>query len=246
MFLFGLFAADGTYKNNGQMSISFNEDDKELIGRAREILKKEFNVRASEYRTSSKCVILQFSSVQLLSLFEFGKKEMRKFPEEFMFYPPELQFSLYEGYFSGDGFQDKRGNNITATISRNLANQIQIILLRNNKTAKLRKVKRQRYGRKTKDQYWVEWKEKPHNNLKCRIEGDYLVSAIQDFKESNYEGLVYNLEVEDDESYVSESIIVHNCVISLGLANFIARHLSMGIFAAVKGSQRNNPFLVKT
>lgn len=31
-------------------------------------------------------------------------------------------------------------------------------------------------------------------------------------------------------------------VISLGLANFIARHVSMGIFTAIKGSQRHNPF----
>jgi hypothetical protein len=33
-------------------------------------------------------------------------------------------------------------------------------------------------------------------------------------------------------------------VISLGLANFIARHVSMGIFTAIKGSERHNPFSV--
>ena len=36
-------------------------------------------------------------------------------------------------------------------------------------------------------------------------------------------------------------------VISLGLANYIARHITMGVFAAVKGSERkNSPFLIST
>lgn len=38
-----------------------------------------------------------------------------------------------------------------------------------------------------------------------------------------------------------------DCVISLGLANYIARHITMGVFSAVRGSakRRSNPFLVK-
>jgi phage terminase large subunit-like protein len=36
-----------------------------------------------------------------------------------------------------------------------------------------------------------------------------------------------------------------DCVISLALANFIARHISMGVFSAVKGSTKaKNPFVV--
>jgi len=239
MWLFGLFAADGSYKDNGTMSISFNSNDTKNVSKSKKIIKNEFGKKCSEYKQKGKnCIVLQWGDIANLHLFHIGKMENRRFPSQFLQYPLAKQNMLYEGYFTGDGYVDPLGNRITATISRELANQVHIILLRLGRCAGIRQIKRKRYTIKNKDQYWVSWKSKRLNNTKSKIYEDYVVSSIQSFKESEINGNVYNLEVEDDESYVAENTIVHNCVISLGLSNFIARHVSMGVFSAVKGSNK--------
>jgi uncharacterized protein (TIGR00375 family) len=43
------------------------------------------------------------------------------------------------------------------------------------------------------------------------IDENYMYLPIREIAESNYEGQVYNLEVEDDNSYLTDFAIVHNC-----------------------------------
>jgi hypothetical protein len=246
MWLLGLFTADGSYKENGAITISFNSKDKKLIKKAKKVIFNEFGKKVSD-KQKNNCIVLQFGLKKYLHLFDIGKRECRRLPSKFLLFPPIKQKKFYDGYFAGDGYIDSRGYNITATISRELANQIQIMLLRMDRNAGIRELKRKRYDVKNKNQYWVSWKKNKSNNVKSRIYGDYVISAIRSFKESEISDFVYNLEVLGDESYVVETTIVHNCVISLGLANFIARNISMGAFSVMKGSSTKvfNPFVVK-
>lgn len=46
----------------------------------------------------------------------------------------------------------------------------------------------------------------------CRL-GRYYAYAVQQVTHAPYSGRVYNLAVEEDESYVAEGLIVHNCTI---------------------------------
>lgn len=48
-----------------------------------------------------------------------------------------------------------------------------------------------------------------HNNLSPAFKWYY--ATLTSIVEYHYEGMVYNLSVEDDETYVADGILVHNC-----------------------------------
>ena len=50
-------------------------------------------------------------------------------------------------------------------------------------------------------------------NLHLQIQEDYVISPITEVQTGTYEGTVYDLEVEDDHSYVVEGLSVHNCTV---------------------------------
>jgi hypothetical protein len=56
-----------------------------------------------------------------------------------------------------------------------------------------------------------------------RIENGMLSGKIQSVREVPHNGMVYNLEVEDDHSYVANGTTVHNCAMSLAIANLLLR-----------------------
>ncbi|HDO19421.1 MAG TPA: hypothetical protein ENG74_01710, partial [Thermoplasmatales archaeon] len=60
---------------------------------------------------------------------------------------------------------------------------------------------------KPRDEDYILHSNKRYLNFK----DGYLIALIREVKERDYEGLVYNLEVEDDNTYTANMIIVHNC-----------------------------------
>jgi intein/homing endonuclease len=66
----------------------------------------------------------------------------------------------------------------------------------------------------------------------CWIDENYLYMPIRKLERVPYEGDVYNLEVEGDESYVAGSVVVHNCGLptiatnATGLADLVREDIS--------------------
>jgi len=77
------------------------------------------------------------------------------------------------------------------------------------------------------------------NDAKTVLMVNHLIDELSKF------GIIFDMR---SKSVRFEGTGKHDdMVISLGLANFIARHVTMGLFTAVRGSQRkssNNPFIV--
>ena len=57
--------------------------------------------------------------------------------------------------------------------------------------------------------YCVHMNRNHRSNI--RSDGNYLYPKIKELKKIQYTGIVYNLHVEEDESYCTPSFIVHNC-----------------------------------
>ena len=91
-----------------------------------------------------------------------------------------------------------------------------------------------------RDQFEKEGFIIPHspNDTKTRTVVDTLVDELTKF------GIVFDMR---KKKVSFEGTGKHDdTVISLGLANFIARNISMGVFSAIKGSgQKHNPFAIK-
>jgi intein/homing endonuclease len=141
---------------------------------------------------------------------------------------------MLAGYMFGDGCFIKAAR--TNGISIEAQYQILIMLVKLGYLAHIRKIKR----KKGKEQFGIdlsafeskkllkeffkydelefvfedkrkELKESNHPAHTHFKTENYISSIIRNIEEIDYEGKVYNLEVEDDNSYVANGVIVHNC-----------------------------------
>lgn len=129
-----------------------------------------------------------------------------------------LRRAFLEGYVSGDGAMPKADGSpivMTTTVSRALAYSIKAlagslgyspnIYLRENQPDVIQ-------GRKVsvKPAYSVRWRIAGQRK-QSRVIDQVEWAPVREVKDLRATGTVYNLSVEEDESYVAEGVIVHNC-----------------------------------
>jgi hypothetical protein len=138
----------------------------------------------------------------------------KRIPEVLMSLPVSKAQSLLRGVYDGDGW--KGGKEVTQT-SEVLALQIVELLHRAGEQPLVRRQvsrKKTPKGNLRRVAYNVNWSEDTftHNNRKGRwvCKGN-LLAQVKAVGRVQYSGPVYNLSVEDDETYVTNGIVVHNC-----------------------------------
>jgi len=156
----------------------------------------------------------------------------KSIPQWMLSLPPYKQKEILKGWWRGDkGY----------TTSKVLANQIKIICLRMNIIPSMRIESIEMYEKRGKhfiknrrifarseliDMHRLTFLDKKNDLLQdpafkiCLSKGDirhgwfdknYIYLPIRKIKQYPYKGKVYNLEVEQDNSYVTENATVHNC-----------------------------------
>ena len=190
---------------------------------------KKYNFGCTEIRVHNKTVA-QF--------FEYHCGEYAKgkvLPQEVMNWPKNLQKNIVATYFNGDGHQRNLCgiNDVTgSTISENLAYQLCYILKRIGIPVSLL---RQHYEYQKNPVYIINirghWQDilsdiwsyekysgkgnsKEKSLFSYKTSEDYIFIPIRDIEHIEYSGPVYNFEVEEDNSYIANGIIVHNCNVS--------------------------------
>ena len=223
----GLFLADGNCyqpKNDVyRMSIAFNKNHIELISWVKNYL-NSIGLKYYErlYKKVTNSYTLIFNDKTLFTLLNKCYNENREkiLPEYAYKLGKDLEF-LLEYWLIGDGWLKLSKNNrkkcrIGCSISRQLALSMMDIANSIGKYAIISKNIRKRYEKRTKDQYWVTiYDEKIIGAVDIDISNFEYGSRIDKVDIYNYEGLVYNLEVEDDNSYIAEGLVLHNCVMSI-------------------------------
>jgi site-specific DNA-cytosine methylase len=134
--------------------------------------------------------------------------------------PPEKASALLDGYLSGDGGPDRgsdgevRGRKAT-TVSRSLA--LSMALLAQRAFGVVARVYEQPVpsttvieGR-TVNQATQYGLAIPNRNRSAFVEGDYGWKLIRNVERTDGPVLVYNISVDEDESYVADGAVVHNC-----------------------------------
>ena len=165
----------------------------------------KFNIHKQEYKSFFR---------------QFGNgAENKVIPQQILDLPKNLLKSLLDGYWSADGFFDKKTNTFKATsVSKKLvltlAQAIHKVYRRPTSVYKTkRKETCQIEGRivNQKDSYNIVFKKIKNKQDKAFVDGDYIWSPIKNINKKEYFGDVYNFEVKDDNSYVAQNVIVHNC-----------------------------------
>lgn len=144
---------------------------------------------------------------------------------------------VLDGWLDGDGWRRKprpdggKGHTIGCTTSRALALEMRDIAISAGRSATIAMKKRHRYGKPSKDQWWVSVYDQwlPLGMLRRVSEGE-VVAPLSSHETYEFEGEVYNLQVAEDRSFIAEGIAVHNCIIAAALCvQKMARNRSMAV-----------------
>ena len=228
----GLFLADGNcYKpepTSYRVSIAFNVKHVELIKEIGDIIDNW----GLKYFTSVKknCTTLTFYNRFIYEiLIKCYDEDKEKIFPNFLYnkFDSNNMGLILDYWLKGDGCLVRAKNRATRYVgcstSMTLALTMRDIAISIGKHVTISRKKRHRYGKPSKDQYWVSICDRGDINNSClRKISDFEYSSILDKKECyNYKGVTYNLEVADDNSYVANGIVVHNCVMAVVNASSI-------------------------
>ncbi|MDD5181866.1 MAG: hypothetical protein PHC66_01695 [Candidatus Nanoarchaeia archaeon] len=236
--LAGYYIAEGYLVRNEAVGFSFHAKEKEYANEVIMFMKESFGVTSFKIdnRRENQMDIVFYSHI-LNELFKQlfytdGSRAWNKCIPDWMILLPDPKIAeILRGWWRGDtGY----------TVSRKLANQMKMICLKLGiipsigvETAeKFNMRKHITKGRtiKTVNDTIVfsnlSFFEEDYDMLKEKcfrkfvnkkamkhgwIDKNYAYLPIRTIKFEDYDGLVYNLEVEDDNSYVTEFATVHNC-----------------------------------
>lgn len=232
MKFFGFFISEGsTWKN--EIKITLHKKEIHYAEDLVRIIKIHFNSKAQIKPHHENCIKVKFHCTPLaLYLKEtFGHNaQSKRVPFDWLFLPEEFLIELLRGIWYGDG--SKSTDRFTyGTISHKLHRFLQLSLLRLGITFAIKSqeeridkngVKHQKayflnisnglnYSKVNKLLPDLEIKKIPKGSKSVWIEEKNMLCTVRSVEEESYKGIVYNLEVQEDNSYMLESGVVHNC-----------------------------------
>lgn len=224
-FMMGYFVGDGwiqdSKKSDGRMkhSIFFainNNDEKDIVNRISSVLPI-----TDKKCSTGKCKKFGCSDIVWYNIFKKFKKyaHSKVIPEWVQDAPIEFIGHFLEGYRRADGCIKKCGETSYTTVSYNLAYGIQRLYLKLGYLFSIQKTNRPKTcvieGRTVnqRDTYTISgYVQENRRKFSSFVDEGYAWYALSDIDMYEVENEpVYNFEVENDNSYIVENIVVHNC-----------------------------------
>lgn len=251
MRLFGYYLAEGHVTkqkdrfNSWMLGLTFNKKETNLIDDSIRIFKKNFGISVVRANPNKKNNTIQvtISSSVLCMLFKklFGDDCYSKHvPPEFLYLPDSKIKELLNGWFLGDGCKSQGR---VETSSKQLYEQMKFLYLRlgiqvtcferDNGISPI---------------YVIDLpKQKYLKNIYSFVHIKHLAFRVRSVVKKYYEGKVYNLSVDEDETYlVYPSVIVSNCSTTSFWSNFrlhSAHHIADEIEYMIKNYNTQTFFI---
>ncbi len=225
--LAGYYLAEGSATlTNGceSLAFSFHIDEVDHVDAVRRACKELYDAEGSVLYIESKheARVLVYTKAGYYAMKQhIGDRSYRKgLSGDLMGQSEEFLRELLDAYVAGDGNEIQRGGATwrrVHTTSRTLAFQIQAILARLGTYAT---VERRRAGGAAEilgrqvtrhDLYQVQWTEGGRGPRQARDAGDYFLVPIKKRSVRQADEPVFNLDVEEPDSYLAYGFAVHNC-----------------------------------
>lgn len=241
--LIGYYLAEGYTDNRDSISFCFNSREKKYIEDLKKLMGNIFGLsspRIYKRKDAGSIEIIYFSKIlaKIFSQLFYNDPKTRRahtkcLPFWMLELPLENQVEILRGWWRGDAGY---------TVSRELMNQMKIIILRLGIIPSIRKESKDKFNKKIHKVKKENRDIQANHDLFCFsnlsffedrfnllkdpefkrfrtklqrrhgwIDDKYVYLPIRDIEISDYQGKVYNLEVDKDNSYVSEFATVHNC-----------------------------------
>jgi intein/homing endonuclease len=213
-WLFGLYIADGGAEPNRRITIKLAVHEKEEAKRAVSAIRLLGIEPTVKFFNNHIAIRAHSASLANSCLEWFGKQTNKHIPEWLMTWNLER---VIEGIYAGDGNVPTgrpEGRRIVNT-SRILIDQIRNILLYLGHRPS---VSQHIYTGKNSHwniRYIIEWYPKQKRDHINRFLNRNYVMRVFSINQKDYDGDVYNFEVEGSHTYIAEGIVVHNCAIGI-------------------------------
>ena len=232
-YILGRWLGDGWFKYkyiNGKKKLSgviiccaYHEEE-EL---EKHLIDANLKFCKSREKTVLKFSIYNVELAKYLTNFGQGAKNKYLFKDVY-FLPNELAISFLSGYIDADGHIGETQTSVSS-ISKKLIYGIKYMT--NKYLQKACSVTVDKYnrfaieGRKVNmnDSYILTFPNDTKKQAHSIIENNYIYSPYKDIEKINGNYTVYNLSVEDDESYTANGLVVHNCTFWSGSKNHTAK-----------------------
>jgi len=238
--LIGYYLAGGyAVKKNNAVQFSFAAHEEEYIKDVIKLMKDCFSIELTKKREKNGYELYFYSKVltELFSTLFYApnkalKAPFKMVPQWMLYLSLDKQSELFMGWWRGD---------TGVTTSELLVQQMKMVCLRLGIVPSIYKKTKEEHNRDERfiagrrifastdvfilqnlsffeDKFsWLEEKEFSRFKAKLQrkhgwIDHNYVYLPIKKIETFNYEGDVYNLEVEEDNSYVTPSATVHNCM----------------------------------
>ncbi|MDT5120813.1 MAG: pyruvate formate lyase activating enzyme [Acidobacteriota bacterium] len=224
--LLGLYCAEGSIcsdknrPNSHVLNFSFSHAETKLVDETIELVQKCLGVKAARVRRSTTlAVAVNKSSAALLFKSLAGKRSGEKRVPQILFdaHRPVVQAFL-DAYVQGDGHRYENGKVSVTTISRQMAYGIAWLTLKLGHLPSVYDAVMPEHGliqnravKRSPHQYTVVWYEKTGIARKVVETKDFYLVPLRDISFVEYEGDVYNMEVEEEHNYLAGFFLVSNC-----------------------------------
>jgi len=214
-FLIGWYLAEGnSYKTRLDFTVN-SITEQGVAARIKDDFNRLFGVDSVFKEDSDKDALhIRISSSILATFFKLycgGKQSFRFIPNEVLYGNIDILQEVISNLFLGDGcHQQERDRNLLTTCSEVLANQVVIALHRLGYKAGTQKVKRNRKCKHYVVSFAYDSFNGTHSNKQYVFEKE-VWHFVKKVTKTSYEGIVYNFEVEKDNSYLTHTASVHNC-----------------------------------
>jgi predicted metal-dependent peptidase/intein/homing endonuclease len=237
-YFLGLYTADG-WANIKSKTIGIclhSKKDIEKIEKIKKIIENKMGFKVNiKKRTDSNCFDVKFSSRPFVSFLHenIGTRAWnKKIPEFIIFNNDEIKKAFLKGFIDGDGYNNHINIGF-ATTSENLAHQLFMLSASLGIIFNMYKERRNtKKGLSRLNKINKEWTDiyiffsrchkifdvlnLPHKERTIRKTTwfkeyeDYILIKIRKIQREKYDGLVFNLQTEN-QNYISNNIVVHNC-----------------------------------
>lgn len=235
--LLGYYTAEGSITSDDYLCFTCNKKDVLVaeLASLNESLGCENQVGVYEHSASAEALNLILYSKKLATTLKNGAGRgvrNKRVPDEIFSSTTDLKLEFMAAWFNGDGWQDVKGMH-WSTCSRTLSLDLQMLLAAIGVPASVYRIDHTSdlpCGQaRTGDgiEYTVNVSNR-YSNLfagKCKAEvldvkaecttvfitGDYLAVPVSDVRFVEDDTPVYDLTVEDDESFTAYGLAVHNC-----------------------------------
>jgi len=226
--LVGYYLAEGS-ADDRSVVFSFHERETDFIEDVRQVVREQFGPEGRVFRPSSHGMSVKFHSFLLARMLRTlgTRSDAKSVPGVFMTASPAVKRALLQGLFRGDGYRDPKRSYFTlATTSPHLAYQVMELLaslgIVSGGSSRSPRDKRRVYNLTVAGdsvEPMAAVMAVPFKESRNRTASHYLVDeenvyipirTIEVVEVSQMP--VFNLEVEDDQTYVAAGQVVHNCV----------------------------------